>query len=82
MSFPRELSPNSGEAASVLCQSRVGLSVIHPLMGCSAFNWGQHQVSPLLLVHQNHQQDAAAAARLRWEGLVAGTDGNVDERTE
>ena len=44
-----------------------------------AFHWGQHQVSPLLLVHQNHQQDAA---RMRWEGLVAGTDGSVDERTE
>jgi ribonuclease HI len=33
----------------------------------------------LLLVHRNHQQDAA---RLSWEGLVAGTDGSVDERTE
>jgi hypothetical protein len=33
-------------------------------------------------VHRNHQQDAAAAARLSWEGLVAGTDGSVDERTE
>ena len=33
----------------------------------------------MLLVHRNHQQDAA---RLSWEGLVAGTDGSVDERTE
>ena len=46
---------------------------------CYAFHWGQHQVSPLLLVHQNHQQDAAL---LRWEGLVGGTDGSVGERTE
>ena len=44
-----------------------------------AFHWGHHQNSPLLLVHRNHQQDAA---RLSWEGLVAGTDGSVGERTE
>ena len=44
-----------------------------------ALHWGHHQNSPLLLVHRNHQQDAA---RLSWEGLVAGTDGSVDERTE
>ena len=30
-------------------------------------------------MHRTHQQDAA---RLRWEGSVAGTDGSVDERTE
>ena len=30
-------------------------------------------------MHRNHQQDAA---RLSWEGLVAETDGSVDERTE
>ena len=45
-----------------------------------AFHWGHHQNSPFLLVHRNHEQDAA---RLSWEGLVAGTDhGSVDERTE
>ena len=44
-----------------------------------AFHWGHHQDSPLLLAHRNHQQDAL---RLSWEGLVAGTDGSVDERTE
>ena len=35
--------------------------------------------SALLLVHRNHQQDAA---RLRWEAVVAETDGSVDECTE
>ena len=44
-----------------------------------AFHWEHHQAPLLLLVHRNHQQDAG---RLRWEGLVAGTDGSVDERTE
>ena len=44
-----------------------------------AFHWGHHQDSPLLLKHRNHQQDAA---RLRWKGLVAGTDGSVDKRTD
>ena len=31
------------------------------------------------MVHRNHQQDALW---LRWDGMVAGTDGSVDERTE
>ncbi len=31
------------------------------------------------MVHCNHQQDAIL---LSWEGMVAGTDGSVDERTE
>ena len=31
------------------------------------------------MVHRNHQQDALL---LRWEGMVAGTDGSMDERTE
>ena len=43
-----------------------------------AFHWGHHQNSPSLLVHRNHQQDAAW---LSWEGLVAGIDGSVDART-
>jgi hypothetical protein len=34
---------------------------------------------PLLIAHPNYQQDAIL---LRWEGMVAGTDGSVDERTE
>ena len=44
-----------------------------------AFHWKHHPVPPLLLVNRNHQQDAVL---LRWEGLVAGTDWIVDERTE
>ena len=43
------------------------------------FHWAHHQDLPLLLVHRKHQQDAAL---MSWEGLVAGTDGIVDERTE
>jgi hypothetical protein len=34
---------------------------------------------PLLIAHCDHQQDAIL---LRWEGLIAGTDGSVDERRE
>jgi hypothetical protein len=34
---------------------------------------------PSLMVHRNHQQDAIL---LSWEGMVAGTDESVDERTE
>jgi hypothetical protein len=36
-------------------------------------------VSPRLLLHRLHQQDAL---RHSWDGLVAGTDGSVDERAE
>jgi hypothetical protein len=36
------------------------------------FHWCEDPVPPLLQIHRNHQQD----------GLVAGTDGSVDERTE
>ncbi len=44
-----------------------------------AFHWGHGRVPHSLMVHRNHQQDAL---RLRWEGMVAGTDGSMDERTE
>ncbi len=44
-----------------------------------AFHWGHRLARPLLVAHRNHQQEAIL---LRWEGLVAGTDGSVDERTE
>jgi hypothetical protein len=44
-----------------------------------AFHWCAHPVPPLLLIHRQHQQDAL---RHSWTGLVAGTDGSVDERTE
>ncbi len=40
---------------------------------------GPQQPPGRLIVHGNHQQDAI---QLRWEGMVAGTDGSVDERTE
>ncbi len=43
-----------------------------------AFHWGHGLAPPLLIAHRNHQQDALL---LRWEGLVAGIDGSVDEHT-
>jgi hypothetical protein len=44
-----------------------------------AFHWGEDPTSPWLLIHRPHQQDAL---RHSWDGLVAGTDGSVDERNE
>ena len=41
-----------------------------------AFHWGEDPTSPWLLIHRQHQQDAL---RHSWDGLVAGTDGSVDE---
>ena len=46
--------------------------------GGYAFHWNTDPVPPRLQLHL-HQQDAL---RHSWEGLVAGTDGSVDERTE
>lgn len=44
-----------------------------------AFHWSVDPVPPRLLLHRQNQQDAL---RHTWDGLVAGTDGSVDERTE
>jgi hypothetical protein len=44
-----------------------------------AFHCGHGLAPPSLIVHRNQQQDAIL---LRWEGMVVGTDGGVDERTE
>ncbi len=41
-----------------------------------AFHWCEDPVPPLLQVHRNHQQESM---RWGWDGLVAGTDGSVDE---
>jgi hypothetical protein len=41
-----------------------------------AFYWGEDPTPPWLLIHRQHQQDAL---RHSWDGLVAGTDGSVDE---
>ena len=43
------------------------------------FHWCADPVPPRLRLHRLHQQDAL---RHSWDGLVAGTDGSVDERTE
>ncbi len=44
-----------------------------------AFHWCANLVPPLLLIHRKHQQDALLHT---WTGLVAGTNGSVDELTE
>ena len=44
-----------------------------------AFHWYDGEAPPNLLLYQKHQQDAL---RHSWDGLIAGTDGSVDERTE
>ena len=44
-----------------------------------AFHWSMDPVPPRLLLHRQNQQDAL---RHNWDGLVAGTDGSVDERAE
>ena len=44
-----------------------------------AFHWREGPIPPRLLLHRQHQQDAL---RYGWAGLIAGTDGSVDERTE
>ena len=45
----------------------------------NAFHWRESPIPPRLLLHHPHQQDAL---RHGWDGLSAGTDGIVDERTE
>jgi hypothetical protein len=44
-----------------------------------AFHWYEGGPPPSFLLYQQHQQDAQ---RHCWDGLVAGTDGSVDERSE
>ena len=43
------------------------------------FHWHNAPVPLTLELHRKHQQDAL---RYRWTGLVAGTDGSVDESSE
>ncbi len=43
------------------------------------FHWHDDPVPPALVLYRSHQQDAM---RANWEGLVAGTDGSVDESSE
>ncbi len=44
-----------------------------------AFHWSEDSIPVRLLTHRQHQQ---GSLRHSWEGLVAGTDGSVDERAE
>ena len=44
-----------------------------------AFHWQEGPIPPRLLLQRQHQQDAL---RYGWEGLIAGTDGSIDEQTE
>ena len=43
------------------------------------FQWHADPVPLPLALYSKHQQDAL---RANWEGLVAGPDGSVDERSE
>ena len=43
------------------------------------FHWHDEPVPPPLTIYRTHQQDAMKAT---WVGLVAGTDGSVDKRSE
>jgi hypothetical protein len=59
--------------------------VVPPLLdfeGCHRYalpSTGMRLAPPRLLIHRQHQQDALQHT---WTGLVAGTDGSIDERTE
>ena len=44
-----------------------------------SFHWCDSEVPPRLRYYRQHQQDAL---RYSWDGLIAGTDGSVDEKTE
>ena len=59
-------------------------ATVQQLLNCDetqryAFHWYDGEAPPTLLLYQKHQQDAL---RHSWDGLIAGTDGSVDERTE
>ncbi len=61
--------------AAVLFQDPCGLPV------CRSHRYAFNRCAdpPLLLIHRQHQQDDLWHT---WTGLVAGTNGSVDERTE
>ena len=44
-----------------------------------AFHWYDGEIPPNLQLYRQHQQDGL---RHGWNGIVAGTDGSVDERAE
>jgi ribonuclease HI len=44
-----------------------------------SFHWCEDAVPARLQYYRQHQQDAL---RYSWDGVIAGTDGSVDERTE
>ena len=44
-----------------------------------SFHWCEHAVPARLQYYRQHQQDAL---RFSWDGMIAGTDGSVDEKTE
>ena len=69
---------------SLICGPELSQAMVQQHLGCSghsqyAFHWSTDLIPPRLLLHRQHQQDAL---RHRWDGLVAGTDGSVDECTE
>ena len=62
----------------VLLHLRAQLCVELPNSG-RVVHWHDYPVSLPLVLCRKHQQDAM---RANWEGLVAGTDDSVDERSE
>ena len=69
---------------SLMCGPELSPATVQQHLGCSghsqyAFHWSTDPIPPRLLLHRQHQQDAL---RHSWDGLVAGTDGSVDECTE
>jgi hypothetical protein len=75
------LNPN---AATLQQDSELPPEVVKNLLtSCGsqrfAFHWYEGSPPPRLLLYRQHQQDAL---RHSWDGLIAGTDGSVDERAE
>ena len=70
--------------ASQGCNLEQTPAVVQQHLDCSghrqyAFHWSMGPTPPRLLHYRLNQQDAL---RHSWDGLVAGTDGSVDVRTE
>jgi ribonuclease HI len=79
------LNPNAAFAAATLQQeSELPPEAVKNLLtSCGnqrfAFHWYERSPPPRLLLYRQHQQDSL---RHSWDGLIAGTDGSVDERAE
>ena len=59
-------------------------ATVQQLLNCNrnqryAFHWYAVEITQNLLLYRHHHQDTMLHC---WDGLVAGTDGSVDERSE